>query len=182
MCKSVLRILAVWLLSLCLNVVTTRLCKSPLPKVDTQIFVLHSTCYDSSLSIYFCVSEYSDNCGNSRAHRLQFTTDMDTGSANCGTYCGSRHLHSGRSSVSWTKAYAVAYTHMSNKHVHYNTQTTYIHISVPSLPTSTYTQSLHEYDDVWHSATYGSTSSPGYAGVTGVGKQQNLLDSGRTSQ
>ena len=56
-------------------------------------------------------------------------------------------------------------------------------MSVPALPTSTYTQSLHEYnDDVWHFAIYGSTSSPGYAGVTGVRTRQNQLDSGRTSQ
>ena len=66
--------------------------------------------------------ECSDHWGCSRAHcraqycthQLQFTRaywwvirahwwvtiDMDSGSANCGTHCGSRHLHSGRSSVS----------------------------------------------------------------------------------
>ena len=55
-------------------------------------------------------------------------------------------------------------------------------MSVPALPTSTYTQSLHEYNDVWNFAIYGSTHSPEYAGFTGVRTRQNLLDSGRTSQ
>ena len=61
MCKSVLHILAVWLLSLCLNVVTIKALSEPTTNLDLCIYLLHLACYNSSLSIHFCVPEYSDN-------------------------------------------------------------------------------------------------------------------------
>ena len=65
---------------------------------------------------------------------------MDTGSANCGTRYGSRHLHSGRTSVSWTKADTVVHEKQTDSDMH----ATY-YLALPN------TQSLHMYHVVWQS-------------------------------